>query len=84
MASGHKVEIDDAAQKVTIASAAGCTLVLDAASITLTANASVTVSASSIDLNAPVVNCSGQVNAASITTSSITSGVYSPGAGNIW
>jgi uncharacterized protein involved in type VI secretion and phage assembly len=84
MQSGHKVEIDDSAQKVTIASAGGCTLVLDAASITLTANASVTVNASSVDLNAPVVNCAGHVNATSITTSSITSGVYSPGAGNIW
>lgn len=84
MKSGHKVELDDSGQKITIASAGGCTLVLDASSITLTANASVTVNASSIDLNAPVVNCSGHVNAQTIATSSITSGVYSPGAGNIW
>lgn len=82
--SGHTVELDDAAQRVTVRSAGGCSIVLDAAGITVTANASVTVNASSVDLNAPVVNCSGQVNCSSITTGSITSAVYSPGAGNIW
>lgn len=84
MQSGHSLELDDSGQRVTLKSAGGCTIVLDAASVTITANASVTVNASSIDLNAPVVNCSGHVNCSSITTSTITSATYSPGAGNIW
>ncbi|MGJ0506531.1 MAG: phage baseplate assembly protein V [Methylocystis sp.] len=82
--SGHTVELDDATQRVTVRSAGGCSVVLDAAGVTVTANASVTINAASVDINAPTVNCSGQVNCASISTGSITSGVYSPGAGNIW
>jgi uncharacterized protein involved in type VI secretion and phage assembly len=49
---------------------------VDAASISLTAG-SVTVTAGSSDF-------SGSISCASITTASVISGSYTPGAGNIW
>jgi uncharacterized protein involved in type VI secretion and phage assembly len=84
MQTGHSVELDEGARRITVRHADGATVVLDSANITVTANASVTVNAATVDLNAPTVNCSGHVNCVSLTTGSITSALYSPGAGNIW
>jgi uncharacterized protein involved in type VI secretion and phage assembly len=84
MRSGHTLELDDQAQRVSLQHASGCSLVLDSTNVSITANVSVTVNAAMVDINAPTVNCSGHINCASIATGSITSGVYSPGAGNVW
>ena len=82
MKTGHRVELDEGARRITVRHADGCSVTLKSTNITVVANVSVTINATTVDLNAPTVNCSGHVNCASITTGAITSAVYSPGAGN--
>ena len=81
---GHIVELDEGARRITVRHSDGAMVTLESANVTVVANASVTVNAVTVDLNAPTVNCSGHVNCASLTTGSITSAIYSPGVGNIW
>lgn len=87
MKSGHKVVLDDAAQEVTVAHAGGSQIVINAAGqVQITANATVEVNASAVNVHAPVTTFDGNIVAqGSITTSvGVISPSYTPGAGNVW
>jgi uncharacterized protein involved in type VI secretion and phage assembly len=86
MKSGHKLVMDDAAQSVTLSHANGCTLTMDAAgNVKITANVNVDVTASVLNVHAPVANFDGVVNVQSLFASTLVSSPsYTPGAGNVW
>ena len=86
MASGHKLEFDDAAQSVTLTHANGSVITLNAGGqIEIRANATVEVNASAVNVHAPAANFDGIINCTTlIAKSAVVSPSYTPGAGNVW
>lgn len=84
--SGHKLVLDEGGKEVQLTHSNGCLLKLDSSgNVTLTATASVTINApSSMTVNSPSTTFSGNVTCMAFTATSVTSPVYSPGAGNVW
>lgn len=84
-AGGHRLVLDEGAQEVTLSHSNGSTIVINAAGqVSVTANATVEVTASAVNLHAPTVVCDGIVQCQTLITSSVVSSSYTPGAGNIW
>ena len=86
MDSGHQVVLDDASQEVTIQHSNGCKIVINiAGQVSITANSTVEVNASAVNLHAPMVTADGVVQCQTLIASSgVISPSYTPGAGNIW
>lgn len=85
MQSGHKLVLDDPAQSVVLKHSNGCELVMNAGGqVKITANSTVEVTASAVNLHAPMVNCDGVVKCQTLITQSVISPLYTPGAGNVW
>ena len=83
--SGHTLVLDDAAQEVTLKHGNGCELVMNAGGqVSITANSTVEITASAVNLHAPMVMCDGVVQCQTLITQSVVSPLYTPGAGNIW
>ncbi|HEY0823395.1 MAG TPA: phage baseplate assembly protein V [Ramlibacter sp.] len=86
MQSGHKLVIDDAAQEVTLQHSNGCKVHINiAGQVTITANSTVEINASALNVHAPTVMCDGIVQCTTLIASSgVVSPSYTPGAGNVW
>jgi uncharacterized protein involved in type VI secretion and phage assembly len=86
MKSGHKLVLDDAAQQLTLSHTNGCTLTMDpAGNVKVQANVNVDVTASVMNVHAPVANFDGIVNCQTLVASvGVVSPSYTPGAGNVW
>jgi uncharacterized protein involved in type VI secretion and phage assembly len=86
MKSGHKVVLDDAAQEVTVAHSNGCFIKINVAGqVQIQANATVEITASAVNVHAPVATFDGIINCTTlIASSAVVSPSYTPGAGNIW
>lgn len=86
MKSGHKLVLDDSAKEVKMAHANGCVIKFDqSGNVTITATAMMTINApSGLTVNAPTSTFSGCITCQPLTATSITSPIYSPGAGNVW
>lgn len=86
MQSGHRVVMDDAASEVQITHANGSIIKFTAAGqIEVQANATVEVTATAVNVHAPVATFDGIVNCTTLIASSgVVSPSYTPGAGNIW
>ena len=86
MRSGHTLVMDDAAQEVRLTHANGCTVTMNAAGqVQITANATVEITASAVNVHVPVATFDGIVNCTTLIASSgVVSPAYTPGAGNIW
>lgn len=88
---GQKVTLKDGPGAVTIEDSNGNSVKLEAAGITVTASAKVTVNASQVAISAGMVQVdagmskfSGVVQADTVIATSIVGSSYTPGAGNIW
>lgn len=86
MRSGHKVVLDDSAQEVTIQHSNGSTIRINVAGqIEIQANSTVEITASAVNVHAPIAIFDGVIKCDTlIATSSVVSPSYTPGAGNIW
>jgi uncharacterized protein involved in type VI secretion and phage assembly len=85
MQSGHQLVLDDASQQLTLRHSNGCEIVMTAGGqVRITANSTVEVNASAVNVHAPMVNCDGVVKCQTLITQSVVSPSYTPGAGNIW
>lgn len=86
MQSGHKLELDDAAQTVTLTHANGSVVTFNAAGqIEIRANATVELTAATFNIHAPVANFDGIINCTTLIASTgVVSPSYTPGLGNIW
>lgn len=84
--SGHQLVLDDSAQEVSLKHSNGCVIKFDAGGeVTITATGGITVNApSGANINSPSSVFSGNITCLGLTATSITSPLYSPGAGNIW
>jgi uncharacterized protein involved in type VI secretion and phage assembly len=88
---GQKITLKDGPGAVWIEDSNGNSVKLEAAGITVTASAKVTVNASTVEISAGMVTVnaglsrfSGVVQADTVITNTVISSVYTPGAGNIW
>jgi uncharacterized protein involved in type VI secretion and phage assembly len=86
MQSGHKLVMDDAMQEITVQHSNGCKIVINVAGqVSITANATVEVNASAVNLHAPMVTCDGVLQCQTLIASTgVVSPSYTPGAGNVW
>lgn len=85
MASGHTVVLDDAASEVLIEHQNGSSIRIDAAgTITITANATVDVNASAVNVHAPIAIFDGVVQCQTMVATTVVGSTYTPGAGNVW
>jgi uncharacterized protein involved in type VI secretion and phage assembly len=86
MKSGHTLVMDDAAQEVKLAHSNGCTITMDiAGNVKIQANVAVEVTASVMNVHAPVANFDGVINCTTLIASTgVVSPSYTPGAGNVW
>ena len=86
MRSGHKLVLDDGAAEVTLSHANGAQIVIDAGgAVRVTANSTIDVTGSTLNVHAPVANFDGIVNCTTIICSAgVVSPSYTPGAGNVW
>jgi len=84
--SGLKLVLDDASSEVQLEHSNGCKLTFDAGGeVTITAVAGMTLNApAGLTVNAPSSTFSGSVTCQPLTATSVTSPLYSQGAGNIW
>jgi uncharacterized protein involved in type VI secretion and phage assembly len=86
MQSGHKVVLDDSAQEITVQHSNGCKININiAGQVSITANATVEITASAVNVHAPTVMCDGIVQCTTLIASAgVVSPSYTPGAGNVW
>ena len=86
MKSGHQLVMDDAAQEVKLAHSNGCTITMDiAGNVKIQANVAVEITASVMNVHAPVANFDGVINCTTLIASTgVVSPSYTPGAGNVW
>jgi uncharacterized protein involved in type VI secretion and phage assembly len=83
--NGHQVVMDVGSAEVTIKHSNGCTIRLSATDIDITANATVNVTAPSLNVKAPTSTFSGIVNCQTLVASvGVVSPSYTPGVGNVW
>lgn len=88
---GQKITLKDGPGVIELADSNGNSIKMEASGITITTSASMTINASTMTVNASSVTVTGSTTlsstltvGASITTPSITSASYTPGAGNMW
>jgi hypothetical protein len=84
--TGCKVVLDDAGGgKVTIGHPSGSYLELDASGgVTLHAMSTMTLSATTVEVQAPMSNFNGVSQHQTMIASAVVGSTYTPGAGNIW
>lgn len=88
---GQRITLKDGPGSLELVDSNGNSIRLEAAGITITASAKVTVNASTAEItaatltvNAGMSNFSGVVQCSTLITNSVVSASYTPGAGNIW
>lgn len=83
---GHKLVLDDGAMEVTLQHSNGCLIKMNAGGqVQITANSTVEVKASAVNVHAPTATFDGMINCQTLNASvSVTSPSYSIGAGNMW
>jgi uncharacterized protein involved in type VI secretion and phage assembly len=85
MQSGHKLVLDDAAKSITLSHSNGSSMVFQqSGDITIKANGQLIITASSVTVDAPSTTHTGSITCMAHTATSVTSPLYSQGAGNIW
>jgi uncharacterized protein involved in type VI secretion and phage assembly len=85
-AGGHRVELDDGGSSITVRHSGGSSITFAASgNIEVTATGTVELTASVLNVHAPVANFDGNITCMNLTAQvGIVSPMYTPGAGNIW
>lgn len=86
MKSGHQLVLDDSAQEITFEHSNGSKININiAGQVNVTANATVEITASAVNIHSGTVMCDGVVQCTTLIASSgVVSPSYTPGAGNVW
>ena len=83
-AGEHLLKMSDTGD-VELSHSNGCVIKLtQGGQVTITANSTVDVTASVINLKAPMVKADGVIKCETLITQSVVSSSYTPGAGNVW
>jgi uncharacterized protein involved in type VI secretion and phage assembly len=85
MKSGHTFVLDDGAQEVKLQHSNGSMIKINVAGqVSITANATVEVTASAVNVHSAAAIFDGLVQCQSLITNAVISPSYTPGAGNVW
>jgi uncharacterized protein involved in type VI secretion and phage assembly len=84
--AGHKLELDDGSQEVTLSHGGGSSIVIEASGeVRITATSTVDVSATAMNVHAPMATFDGIVQCQTLIAQvGVVSPSYTPGAGNVW
>jgi uncharacterized protein involved in type VI secretion and phage assembly len=83
--SGHKLILNDSPQEVSLEHQNGCKITMNAGGqVKIDANSTVEVTASVLNVHAPMATFDGTVQCTTLIATSVVSSSYTPGAGNIW
>ncbi len=83
--SGHKLILKDSPQEVSLEHSNGCKIVMNAGGqVKINANSTVDITASVMNVHAPMAVFDGTVKCTTLIATSVVSSSYTPGAGNIW
>jgi uncharacterized protein involved in type VI secretion and phage assembly len=83
--SGHVFLLDAGAQEVKLTHSNGSMVKINAAGqVSITANATLEITASAVNVHAPAAIFDGLVQCQTLITSAVVSPSYTPGAGNVW
>lgn len=83
--SGHKLILSDSPQEVSVEHQNGCKITMNAGGqVKINANSTVDVTASAMNVHAPMATFDGTVQCTTLIATSVVSSSYTPGAGNIW
>jgi len=83
--SGHMVELDAALKTLTVQHSGGSSIKFESSGgITIDCKGKLQITATSVIVTAPSTTHSGSITCTSHTATSITSPLYSTGAGNVW
>jgi hypothetical protein len=90
-AEGQRITLQDGAPVVIVEDSIGNSVRMENGSVTVRAVGSVVIQAatvqvvaSQIELNAPMVQCTGILQAAEVIANTVSASTYTPGAGNVW
>jgi uncharacterized protein involved in type VI secretion and phage assembly len=85
MKSGHRIVLDDSGPTLTIRHSGGSSITFEASgNVSITCKGALNITATSVMVKAPSTTHTGSITCLALTATSITSPLYSPGAGNIW
>ncbi|WP_224242770.1 phage baseplate assembly protein V [Hyalangium gracile] len=85
LANGQKLVLDEGASRVTLSDANQSTITFEpSGDIVITARQRLVISAASVLVQSPSTTYTGSVTCTALTATSVTSPLYSPGAGNVW
>jgi uncharacterized protein involved in type VI secretion and phage assembly len=86
MKNGHQIVLDQGSQQITVTHQNGCTITIDVSGkIAVQANTSVDVTAPVLNVHSATANFDGIINCQTlVAASSVSSPLYTPGAGNMW
>ncbi len=85
MRSGHTVVLDDGAQEIKVRHSNGSMIKINVAGqVSITATATVEVTASAVNVHSPTAIFDGLIQCQTLITNSVVSPSYTPGAGNVW
>ncbi len=83
--SGHKLFLTDCPQEVSLEHQNGCKITMNAAGqVKIDATSTVDITASVVNVHAPMALFDGTIKCTTLITTSVVSSSYTPGAGNIW
>ncbi|AUB82190.1 phage baseplate assembly protein V [Candidatus Thiodictyon syntrophicum] len=83
--SGHKLILKDSPQEVSLEHQNGCKITMNAAGqVKIDATSTVDITASVMNVHAPMALFDGTIKCTTLITTSVVSSSYTPGAGNIW
>lgn len=83
-AGGHKLELQDTPPTITLKHSGGPSITLSSSGITIDAQSTLLIKAATVTVQAPSTTHTGSITCTGLTATSVTSPVYSQGAGNIW
>ena len=83
--SGHQLILKDSPQEVSLEHQNGCKITMNAAGqVKINATSTVDITASVVNVHAPMALFDGTIKCTTLITTSVVSSSYTPGAGNIW
>jgi uncharacterized protein (DUF2345 family) len=90
-AAGQRITLTDGAASIVIADTSGNSIRLENGKVTVSTPgtlvlqaAVVEINGSQVVLNAPMVQCSGVLQADTLIANTVAATSYTPGAGNVW
>jgi uncharacterized protein involved in type VI secretion and phage assembly len=82
---GHRIVLDEAGPSITIAHSGGSSIQFESSgNVSITCKGALNITATSVMVKAPSTTHTGSITCTTFTATSVTSPLYSPGAGNVW